>query len=562
MLAMLHTSLLSLLLFFWLLPAHAQTCPDWPPVQARAEIRQLQQTLADWDDHYHRQGVSLVADELYDQSRTRLGHLQSCFPTPARPQDSPLKTAVGPLRHPIAHTGLGKLADDAAVKAWMHGKQELWIQPKVDGVAATLVYRDGKLVQLISRGDGVHGHDWSRHIPALGTLNQQLPEPLDLVLQGELFWRLDGHVQANAGSLNARGNVAGLLARKRISAEQGAVVGLFVWAWPLGPADQRERLKGLSALGFEHSERYSEPLSSFAEAARWREHWYRSPLPFASDGVVLRQGQRPHGSRWQARDPYWATAWKYPFAQALAQVRGVHFNIGRTGRITPVLKIEPVQLDDRQIRQVSLGSFQRWQQLDIRPGDQVAISLAGLTIPRLDEVVHRSVQRMDIATPDPAHYHSLSCWQPDAGCRSQFVARLNWLSSKQGLNMPRLGPGTWEKLIDSGHVQGLGDWLDLQDEDLQSVPGLGERSRQQLLQAFDQARRQPFVRWLSALGVPAATPLAADTTWADLRQRDAGQWLAEPGVGPGRSAQLLAFFRSPQVQIVAEQLRRHTIEGF
>ncbi|WP_082075372.1 NAD-dependent DNA ligase LigB [Pseudomonas sp. 2(2015)] len=559
---MLHTSLLSLLLFFWLLPAHAQTCPDWPPVQARAEIRQLQQTLADWDDHYHRQGVSLVADELYDQSRTRLGHLQSCFPTPARPQDSPLKTAVGPLRHPIAHTGLGKLADDAAVKAWMHGKQELWIQPKVDGVAATLVYRDGKLVQLISRGDGVHGHDWSRHIPALGTLNQQLPESLDLVLQGELFWRLDGHVQANAGSLNARGNVAGLLARKRISAEQGAVVGLFVWAWPLGPADQRERLKGLSALGFEHSERYSEPLGSFAEAARWREHWYRSPLPFASDGVVLRQGQRPHGSRWQARDPYWATAWKYPFAQALAQVRGVHFNIGRTGRITPVLKIEPVQLDDRQIRQVSLGSFQRWQQLDIRPGDQVAISLAGLTIPRLDEVVHRSVQRMDIATPDPAHYHSLSCWQPDAGCRSQFVARLNWLSSKQGLNMPRLGPGTWEKLIDSGHVQGLGDWLDLQDEDLQSVPGLGERSRQQLLQAFDQARRQPFVRWLSALGVPAATPLAADTTWADLRQRDAGQWLAEPGVGPGRSAQLLAFFRSPQVQIVAEQLRRHTIEGF
>ena len=559
---MLHTSLLSLLLFFWLLPAHAQTCPDWPTVQARAEIRQLQQTLADWDDHYHRQGVSLVADELYDQSRARLGHLQSCFPASAKPQESPLKTAVGPLRHPIAHTGLGKLADDAAVKAWMHGKQDLWVQPKVDGVAATLVYRDGKLVQLISRGDGVHGHDWSRHIPTLGTLNQQLPEPLDLVLQGELFWRLDGHVQANAGSLNARGNVAGLLARKRISAEQGAVVGLFVWAWPLGPADQRERLMGLSALGFDHSERYSEPLSSFAEAARWREHWYRSPLPFASDGVVLRQGQRPHGSRWQARDPYWATAWKYPFAQALAQVRGVHFNIGRTGRITPVLKIEPVQLDDRQIRQVSLGSFQRWQQLDIRPGDQVSISLAGLTIPRLDEVVHRSVQRTDIAVPDPAHFHPLSCWQPKDGCRSQFVARLNWLSGKQGLNMPRLGPGTWEKLVDSGHVQGLGDWLDLQDEDLQSVPGLGERSRRQLLQAFDQARRQPFVRWLSALGVPAATPLAADITWADLRQRDAGQWLAEPGVGPGRSAQLLAFFRSPQVQVVAEQLRRHTIEGF
>lgn len=559
---MLHKSLLSLLLFFWLLPAHAQTCPAWTPVQARAEIRQLQQTLADWDDHYHRQGVSLVADELYDQSRTRLTHLQSCFPSPTKSQGNPLKNAVGPLRHPIPHTGLGKLADDAAVKAWLHDKQDLWIQPKVDGVAATLVYRGGKLVQLISRGDGVHGHDWSRHIPALGTLNQQLPEPLDLVLQGELFWRLDGHVQANAGSLNARGNVAGLLARKRISAEQGAVVGLFVWAWPLGPADQRERLKGLSALGFEYSERYSEPLSTFADAARWREHWYRSPLPFASDGVVLRQGKRPDGTRWQARDPYWITAWKYPFAQALAEVRGVQFTIGRTGRITPVLQIEPVQLDDRQIRQVSLGSFQRWQQLDIRPGDQVAISLAGLTIPRLDEVVLRSVQRMDLAVPDPARHHPLSCWQPSDGCRRQFIARLNWLSGKQGLNMPRLGPGTWGKLIDSGHVRGLGDWLDLQDEDLQSVPGLGESSRQHLLHAFDQARQQPFARWLSALGVPAAIPLKPTHTWADLLQRDAEQWLAEPGIGPGRSAQLLAFFRSPEVQIVAEQLRRHTIEGF
>ncbi|MDD1014104.1 NAD-dependent DNA ligase LigB [Pseudomonas rubra] len=559
---MLHTSLLPLLLLPWLLPTQAQTCPDWSPIQARAEIHQLQQTLARWDDHYHRQGVSLIADELYDQSRTRLSRLQTCFPSPTKPQNNPLKTAAGPLRHPIPHTGLGKLADEAAVKAWLHGKHDLWVQPKIDGVAATLVYRGGKLVQLISRGDGVHGHDWSRHIPSLGTLNQQLPEPLDLVLQGELFWRLEGHVQANAGSLNARGNVAGLLARKNISAEQGAVVDLFVWAWPLGPADQRERLKGLSALGFAYSEHYSEPLASFADAAKWREHWYRSPLPFASDGVVIRQGKRPDGTRWQARAPYWITAWKYPFAQALAEVRDVRFTIGRTGRITPVLQIKPVQLDDRQVRQVSLGSFQRWQQLDIRPGDQVAISLAGLTIPRLDKVVHRSVQRRDLLVPDPAQYHPLSCWQPEPDCRNQFIARLNWLSSRQGLDMARLGPGTWEKLIDSGHVRRLGDWLDLQDEDLQTVPGLGERSRQQLLHAFDQARRQPFERWLSALGIPASTAIAPSTTWADLLQRDAEQWLTEPGIGRGRSAQLLAFFHSPEVQKVAEQLRRHTIEGF
>ncbi|MDD2060050.1 NAD-dependent DNA ligase LigB [Pseudomonas sp. GD03860] len=557
-----HKLLCTLLLLPWLACAHAQTCPQWPVAQAQAEIRNLQQTLTDWDDHYHRQGVSPIADELYDQSRARLAHWRSCFPATRTAADNPLQTANGPLPHPIAHTGLAKLADQQAVASWMQGKHDLWIQPKVDGVAVTLVYQAGQLVGLISRGDGRDGHDWSRHIPMLSGVNRQLPRPLDLVLQGELYWRLDAHVQADAGSRNARGNVAGLLARKQLDPQQGAVIGLFVWAWPQGPATQQERLAGLSALGFTDTEQYSEPIQHVEEAAKWREHWYRTPLPFASDGVVLRQGQRPDGARWQAREPYWIAAWKYPFAQALAQVRAVQFNIGRTGRITPVLQIEPVQLDDRRIRQVSAGSFQQWQHLDIRPGDQVAISLAGLTIPRLDQVVHRSMLRPAIDVPDPAQHHSLSCWQPSDTCRGQFIARLDWLSGKQGLAMKGVGPGTWARLVDSGLVENLADWLHITDEDLLQVPGLAERSRQQLLFTFQQARQQPFGRWLRALGVPAPSALELEAPWAGLAQRDAAQWLVEPGVGQGRSAQLLAFFRSPDVQMMAEQLHQHAIEGF
>ncbi|MFK0086173.1 NAD-dependent DNA ligase LigB [Pseudomonas sp. NPDC090755] len=542
--------------------ALADTCPPWSPAVARQEIRQLQDTLSDWDDRYHRQGVSAVADELYDQSRSRLAQWRACFADTPTASDNPLKTAGGPVPHPFAHTGLVKLADEQAVQAWMHGKDDLWVQPKIDGVAVSLVYKAGELVALTSRGDGRSGHDWSRHIPALSAIRRQLPRPVDLVLQGELYWRLEAHVQADAGSLNARGNVAGMLARKQLDAQQGAAIGLFVWAWPQGPASQQERLAGLSALGFPETERYSEPVNSFTEVSQWRQHWYRSPLPFASDGVVLRQGQRPDGARWQARAPYWIAAWKYPFAQALAEVRDVQFSIGRTGRITPVLRIEPVQLDDRLIRQVSVGSFQRWQQLDIRPGDQVALSLAGLTIPRLDEVVHRRVQRPDLDVPDPARHHPLSCWQPSDGCRAQFLARLDWLSGKQGLALPGIGPGIWARLVDNGLVTRLADWLDLQEQDLQSIPGLAEGRRQQLLLAFEQARAQPFTRWLRGLGVPAPPALDLKGNWADLTQRDAQAWLAEPGVGRGRAAQLLAFFRSPDVLMVAGQLREHAIEGF
>ncbi|MCP6215435.1 ATP-dependent DNA ligase, partial [Klebsiella pneumoniae] len=90
-----------------------------------------------------------------------------------------------------------------------------------------------------------------------------------------------------------------------------------------------------------------------------------------------------------------------------------------------------------------------WQALDIRPGDQVAISLAGLTIPRFEQVVHRASERQPMAPPDPARYHALSCWQASEGCEEQFVARLVWLSGKQGLALPGLGPGTWRTLVRS-----------------------------------------------------------------------------------------------------------------
>lgn len=555
-------SLCALLLSLCAGQAHAFACPDWSPAHARIEIDALSQRIAEWDDHYHRQGVSLVADELYDQSRLRLQGLHQCFAQLVAIDNNPLKTAGGPLKHPIPHTGLDKLADDKAVEAWMRGRNDLWIQPKVDGVAVTLVYRKGKLTQLISRGDGATGHDWSRHIPVLTHLVQQLPKPIDLLLQGELYWRLTDHVQAQAGSLNARSKVAGFMSRRQLSAAEGAELGLFAWDWPQGPATQIERLAGLAELGFAETSHYSMPIERFAEAAQWREHWYRSPLPFASDGVVLRQSQRPAAERWQARAPYWIAAWKYPLAQALAQVRHVNFNIGRSGRITPVLTLEPVQLDDRLIKQVSVGSLARWKSLDIRPGDQVAVSLAGLTIARLDGVVVRSVHRAEVSPPAGGTYHALSCWQPTPGCEKQFLARLNWLSGKQGLALKHIGPGTWQKLIDSGRINGLVDWLDLRIEDLADTPGLGQRSSAKLLDGLHSARSQPLRAWLTALGVPAPKSLELEGTWSALAARNEAQWQAEPGIGPVRAAQLSAYFRHPQVLAISEKLRAAQIEGF
>ncbi|MFJ4441468.1 NAD-dependent DNA ligase LigB [Pseudomonas sp. NPDC089422] len=540
--------------------AQAADCPIWSAERARAEVTSLRATVSQWDDHYHRLGESLVPDEVYDQSRQRLLHLQGCFAL-EHALDS-LASARGTIAHPIRHTGVDKLSNEQAVSQWMAGKTGVWLQPKVDGVAVTLVYRQGRLVQLLSRGDGNQGHDWSRHIEALEGINRQLPNPLDLILQGELYLRLGDHVQAQNGSVNARATVAGLLARKQLAREQGAGIALFVWDWPQGPSDQGERVAQLAALGFPDSQRYSVAIGSAVEAAHWRQHWYRSALPFATDGVILRQNTRPPAERWQSNAPYWIAAWKHPFAQVLSEVRDVQFRIGRTGRITPVLKLQPVQLDDRRVTQVSLGSLARWQALDVRPGDQVAISLAGLTIPRFEQVVHRATERQGLTVPALDQYGALTCWQAGENCEEQFIARLTWLSGKHGLAMPGTGPGTWRRLVQAGLVTSLTDWLVLDAERLAQLPGISDTSARRLQRSFEVGRTRPFAQWISGLGVPIPRNLPLEGDWATLARRSATDWQALPGIGATRASQLQAFFAAEPVQALAQQLSESSIQGF
>lgn len=431
-----------------------------------------------------------------------------------------------------------------------------------DGVAVTLVYLQGQLQHVISRGDGLTGQNWTAAAQVISAIPQRLPQPVDMLLQGELYWRVPGHVQAKAGSVNARSTVAGLMARHALSPEQGQGIGLFVWDWPQGPHAQSERLAHLAELGFTDSQTYSQPIDHLDHARHWREHWFNTPLPFASDGVVLRQSQRPAAERWQAKPPNWAAAWKYPHAQALSEVRKVTFNIGRTGRITPMLELTPVRLDDRTIKRISVGSLQRWQDLDIRPGDHVAISLAGMTIPRLDSVALRASERVEVLAPQPNNFHALSCWSATPGCERQFLARLNWLSSKKGLAMPFVGPGTWNTLIQAGEVNNLLDWLTLDAARLANIGGFGERSSERLLASVYAARQQPFAQWVKALGLPPTGDAPLGQSWQALVARDEQAWQAYAGIGAQRAAQLTEFLREPNVQALSEQLRAAGIAGF
>ncbi|EWC42186.1 DNA ligase [Stutzerimonas stutzeri KOS6] len=557
MLAMQRLIALSLYLFSHCALA---ACPDWTADQAAREITHLSQLLGQWDEAYHVHGQSLVDDEVYDQSRARLQQWRRCFTT-ASAEPDPLQGAAGTHPHPVAQTGLSKLPDEQAVRHWMARRDDLWIQPKVDGVAVTLVYRDGILQQAISRGDGRRGQDWSARVRQLPAVPRQVNSSAEIVLQGELYWRQPAHVQARDGGSGARGRVAGAMASHRLTAAEAASIGLFVWDWPNGPSRMNARLDGLAALGFDDSRRYTLSLAGFAEARHWREHWYRQALPFASDGVVLRQGSRPAGVRWQAEPPHWAVAWKYPLRTALAEVRRVDFRIGRSGRITPLLELEPVQLDDRRISRLSLGSLSRWEALDIRPGDQVTIVLAGQVIAQLQSVAWRSPVRASVDTPDPSRYHTLSCWRPEPGCRQQYLARLTWLGGKKGLRLPGIGSGTWAALLDAGLLGEPLAWLQLEHEQLAGLPGFGKARTERLLKAQRLAHRRSLGAWLAGLGMPAVRHIDTTPGWEALASRGEAAWLALPGIERATARRLQAFFSDPHIAAIRRTLQSAGIPG-
>ncbi|MFU0910318.1 NAD-dependent DNA ligase LigB [Kluyvera intermedia] len=543
---------------------HVQaTCPVWSPARAGQEITQLQGQIAKWNEAYWHEGASEVSDAVYDQLSARLGLWQHCFGVASVETTSlpPLRDAV---KHPVAHTGVRKLADARSVERWMKEKSDLWVQPKVDGVAVTLVYRQGRLQQMISRGNGLIGEDWTvkaRHIPSLPQKVEGLLA--NSVLQGEVYLQADKHVQQQMGGMNARSKVAGMLMRQGESQSLSSL-SLFIWAWPDGPVDMRERLKLLSASGFEQVPHYSHPVSRIQEVADWRERWFTSPLPFATDGVIIRAAKESAGAHWLPAQGTWVAAWKYQPVSQIAEVSGLRFTIGRTGKIAVVAELVPIKLDDKQVQRVSIGSVQRWENLDITTGDQLLVSLAGQGIPRVDSVVWRGLDRSKPAPPAP-HYHSLTCFYRTPECHEQFLARLNWLGSAQVLDIQGIGEAGWNALIMAQPFENIFSWLEFTQAQLQEVPGITITRAEQVWHRFDMTRRQPFRLWLKALGLPlpaGALKALRDNSWQQIQARDEQHWQTLPGIGPEKARSLVTFIHHPTVIVLADHLRALGVSGF
>ncbi|EFH4066867.1 NAD-dependent DNA ligase LigB [Escherichia coli] len=537
-------------------------CPAWSPARAQEEISRLQQQIKQWDDDYWKEGKSEVEDGVYDQLSARLTQWQRCFGNETR--DVMMPPLNGAVMHPVAHTGVRKMADKNALSLWMRERSDLWGQPKVDGVAVTLVYRDGKLNKAISRGNGLKGEDWTQKVRLISAVPQTVSGPLaNSTLQGEIFLQREGHIQQQMGGINARAKVAGLMMRQGNSDTLNSLA-VFVWAWPDGPHLMTDRLKDLATAGFTLTQTYTRAVKNADEVAHVRNEWWKAKLPFVTDGVVVRAAKEPESRHWLPGQAEWLVAWKYQPVAQVAEVKAIQFAVGKSGKISVVASLAPVMLDDKKVQRVNIGSVRRWQEWDIAPGDQILVSLAGQGIPRIDDVVWRGAERTK-PTPPENRFNSLTCYFASDVCQEQFISRLVWLGSKQVLGLDGIGEAGWRALHQTHRFEHIFSWLLLTPEQLQNTPGIAKSKSAQLWHQFNLARQQPFTRWVMAMGIPltrAALNASDERSWSQLLFSTEQFWQQQPGTGSGRARQVIEWKENAQIKKLGSWLAAQQITGF
>ena len=341
-------------------------------------------------------------------------------------------------------------------------------------------------------------------------------------------------------------------------------LGVFVWAWPDGPQLMSDRLKELATAGFTLTQTYTRAVKNADEVARVRNEWWKAELPFVTDGVVVRAAKEPESRHWLPGQAEWLVAWKYQPVAQVAEVKAIQFAVGKSGKISVVASLAPVMLDDKKVQRVNIGSVRRWQEWDIAPGDQILVSLAGQGIPRIDDVVWRGAERTK-PTPPENRFNSLTCYFASDVCQEQFISRLVWLGSKQVLGLDGIGEAGWRALHQTHRFEHIFSWLLLTPEQLQNTPGIAKSKSAQLWHRFNLARKQPFTRWVMAMGIPltrAALNASDERSWSQLLFSTEQFWQQLPGTGSGRARQVIEWKENAQIKKLGSWLAAQQITGF
>jgi DNA ligase (NAD+) len=572
----------------------------------REEVEALRAQLRRWSSEYYQQDDPSATDREYDEALRRLEVLENQHPELADPASPTQRVGAAPLpqfesvRHPAPMLSLDNAFDDEEFAAFLDrlsnrlkslAPPSLVGEPKLDGIAVSLIYRDGLLDRAATRGDGETGEDVTLNLRTVRSVPLRLEGagwPRTLEVRGEVYMPRAAFERFNetarrAGDkpfVNPRNAAAGSL--RQLDSGITARRPLDFCCYGAGhhdaedwPATHWESMRCLADWGLPISP-YAERLQGLRESLEFFERLgaRRDALPFDIDGVVFKVDDLSLQAElgFVARAPRWAIARKFPAQEASTRVLAVEYQVGRTGAITPVARLEPVFVGGVTVSNATLHNMDEIERLGLCLGDTVIVRRAGDVIPQVVSVVEE--KRAEQATPVASPSVCPVCASPAVRiadeavlrcsgglvCPAQLKAAVRHFVGRRAMDIDGLGERLVEQLVDRELVLTVADIYALQREQLLGLERTGEKSVARLLRAIDESRETTMARFIFALGIrevgeATATALAAHfRTLPALMAADEDALLEVPDVGPIVAGHVRRFFLSDANRQVIDRL--------
>ncbi len=520
--------------------------PSVPSLElAEQEILQLRQQISEHNHRYYVLDEPEIPDSEYDKLFIRLKSLEAAYPqlitedSPTRRVGgTPLK-AFGQVRHELAMLSLDNAFDEEdqadfnrRVKERLGTTEDIEYacEPKLDGIAVSLLYEDGLLVRAATRGDGTTGEDITQNIRTIESIPLKLMGdgwPRRLEVRGEVYMPKAGFEQLNRRAsakgektfVNPRNAAAGSLRQldSRITAKRP----LTIYCYSVGVVDggvlpdtHSEILACLKKWGMRVS-----PELQVVKGVQACEDYYqamaekRQGLPYEIDGIVYKVNAiaRQQALGFVARAPRWAIARKFPAQEAITTLKDVEFQVGRTGAITPVARLQPVFVGGVTVSNATLHNMDEIARLDIKIGDSVVILRAGDVIPKVNRVIHsmRPDDVRDIIFPDRCPVCDSELEREEAilrcsgglFCSAQRKEAIKHFASRKAMDIDGLGDKLVEQLVDRQLIATVADLFSLNALEISGLERMGKKSAENLINALDQSRKTTLPRFIYSLGI-------------------------------------------------------------
>lgn len=508
----------------------------------RRRIEELRRQLEFHNHKYYVENAPEISDFDFDRMMRELQELEAAHPEFADP-DSPtarvgsdISAEFATVKHRYPMLSLSNTYSLDELHEFLErierecGPAEYVCELKFDGTAISLTYENGRLLRAVTRGDGVQGDDVTANIRTVRSVPLRLRGsdwPAFFEIRGEVlmpyasFDKINAEREAAGEPLfaNPRNAAAGTLKQQQsaVVARRGLDCTLYQLSGDGLPFETHwQSLQKAREWGFKVSD-YGRICRSAAEVDAFIAHWdeARRKLPFPTDGVVIKVNSFAERRKigFTAKAPKWAVAYKFKAEQALTRLVSVDFQVGRTGAVTPVANLEPVQLAGTTVRRATLHNAEQMALLDIRPGDMVYVEKGGEIIPKITgvELAGRSADSRpfkyidtcpECGTPLVRYEGEAKHYCPNqSGCRPQIIGRIIHFIRRKALDIDGLGEETVELLYENGLVHDISDLYDLRAEQLAPLPRLGEKSAENIVRSVRASLGVPFQRVLFGLGI-------------------------------------------------------------